>query len=123
MKNGYMKLSDANAGDLRPLYVRNSNTIKKIDSDEVVYIQCDSSISDIHFRDGSIFTCTKHLNIFEDVLNKYGFIRINRQVLVNLKYVDEIKINDRRKHILILCNGTGFSISYRRWPTIKSQLG
>jgi DNA-binding LytR/AlgR family response regulator len=64
----------------------------------------------------------KSLKYFENELCAYGFIRINHDIIVNTKYMKEIKCISQKSKILILANNIEFNISYRKWAKIKKEL-
>lgn len=92
--------------------------IKQVFITDIVYIECDSYLSTIHLSESSEKEkFCKLLKELEGDLNDYGFLRISRNILLNMKYLKEINTkNDQR---IILKNGTELSFSGRKLNLIK----
>lgn len=103
------------------LFIRTSNVYKRVCSDDILYIHCEDTLCDIHFVDGSFFSCCKPLTFFEEKFSLYSFVRANRQDLFSMDRVREIRNVSDRKKTVILEDGTIIPISYRHWPEIKEM--
>lgn len=64
---------------------------------------------------------TSNLKCFEHKLYKMGFVRINRQTLVNLFYVSSIKMRKGLRFLIV--DGEELAITRRRWAHVKEVLG
>lgn len=103
--------------DVRITVIEN-RIVKKINIDEIAYIESDSYVSTIYFiNDKSACHISKLLKDLEGQLNKFGFIRICRNILVNLKNV--ISLGNQTR-ILTLVNGQKLTISYRCFSATKA---
>jgi len=92
------------AGRLQQLYIGN-----------ITYIEGDSYLSIIHF-----FNCketesfSKLLKELESELSPYGFIRISKKVLLNMKFFKYLKGQNKKKIIVLTDNSTKLTISTRK---------
>lgn len=113
-----MKVQDSES---KCLLLKTSGLLKKVFSDDILYIHCGDTVCVIHFCDGSSFSCCKPLSYFEEQLSECSFARANRQYLISLSRVCEIKNVSSRKKEAVMQDGTGIPISYRNWPGIREQ--
>ncbi len=91
--------------------------ITYIELSEIGYLDCDGYITNIHLVDGSVISVAKLLKKFEEELNEFGFIRANRNVLVNLFHVDCIHIGKGQRKLIV--NGVSINISRRNLYKFK----
>lgn len=106
----------------KQFFLRTSSVYKRVCSNDIVYIRCEDTLCDIHFTDGSSFSCCKPLTYFEEQLSSSAFVRANRQDLFSLNRVCEIRNVSDRKKVVLLEDGAVITISYRHWPEIKAKL-
>jgi len=57
------------------------------------------------------------LKTYEDKLYGFGFVRVNHQTLVNVKFISRIKAIKRQR--LIMLNNIEIAVSRRKWPVLK----
>lgn len=80
-----------------------ANGYKFVDIDQLVYCLADGAYTNLHFNCGNIELSGYYLGRIEKLLSDYHFVRINRSVLINLKYLKQI---DKRKEICeLIVNG------------------
>ncbi len=97
--------------------VNQKDRITYIDLSEVIYLVCDSYVTDIHLVDGSVISVAKLLKKFEEELNEFGFVRANRNVLVNLVHIDSIQLGKSQRKLIV--NGISINISRRNLYKFK----
>lgn len=78
----YVKIIDANY----PITVIQNKELKKINSNEICFIEADGKYSNIHLSD-KIMHCSKTLSGVTRLLPAYCFVRIHRSYVVNLHYI------------------------------------
>lgn len=100
------------------LILKSSKKIKRVVIADIAYIICNCSICDLHFADGTDFTCSKPLHYFEEMLPSDSFFRINHHTIVCLNQISEV-ITENATHTVMLNDGTNFSISYRKWSAFR----
>jgi len=73
-----------------------------INLEDITYISCDKTVSTVHVMNKKeTYSMAKLLKNFEKYLEDCGFIRANRNTLVNIKYLSAIHVENGRKHITI----------------------
>lgn len=89
--------------------------------ENIVYIECNGYISTIHMNNGNKpETFSVLLKEIEKEVNGYGFCRINRNTLVNLKYFKSFVAGQKR--CFVIENGTEMKISRRKWCIFKKNM-
>ncbi|MBI9067299.1 MAG: LytTR family transcriptional regulator DNA-binding domain-containing protein [Salinivirgaceae bacterium] len=80
--------------------VKIGRQIRLINIEEIVYIKCDGYVTTIHFIQEKPISTTRLLKYYELELSKFDFIRVNRNNLVNAKYVLSIDFVERPRLII-----------------------
>ena len=102
----------------KKIIINECNRIRQIDIKRISHIQCESYISTIHFIDQEKPVITgKLLKLFEHELSELGFVRANRNILVNTKHIEKIECVKER--ILTLVNHETIQASFRQITKIK----
>ena len=78
----YVKIVDANY----PITLIQNKELKKINSNEICFIEADGKYSNIHLSD-KIMHCSKTLSGVTRLLPAYCFVRTHRSYVVNLHYI------------------------------------
>ena len=105
----------------KKIVVIECNKMLQIDIQKISYIQCNSNISTIYFADKAKLVITaKLLKQFEAELSELGFVRANRNTLVNAKYIE--KVENYNNKILTLVTNEKITISCRRLSKIRKIL-
>lgn len=99
-----------------------ARSIHRVLADSIVCVHCDSYICEIVLDNGTTITTAKPLCYYEDTLPKAVFVKINRNYLVNVNHIVEIRLAGARERTCYLSNGKELSISYRRWPGLKQLI-
>lgn len=66
-----------------------------IDPDDIIYIQADWNYSEIHFGNNKQEVVVLNIGTIENLLPKGDFARINRSVIINLKYLEKVQRGKR----------------------------
>ena len=106
----------------KALFIKSGQTIKRVLSSEILYIQCDGNVSHLYLLDGTELVCVRLLKLFEQDLSGAGFIRINHNIIVNLTEILEIRYVSARKRQVVLTGGVVLDVSYRKWKSVKEAL-
>ena len=64
--------------------------------ESIMYIQCHGGLATMFLSDESTVNEIQPLKTFEEDLCGMGFIRINRNTIVNSKYITKINTNQRK---------------------------
>jgi len=103
------------------IVLKSGKKAKKVAISDIAYIICNCSICDVHFMDGTDFTCAKPLHYFEEVLPPESFFRISHNCIVCMERVSEVTTVNAQKHFVTLQNDTNLNISYRKWRTFRDR--
>jgi len=89
--------------------------------ENIVYVECDKYVSTVHLNNGeeqeSFAILLKEI---EKEVNGYGFCRINRNTIVNLKYFKSFVAGQKR--CFVTRNGIEMKISRRKWCVFKQNM-
>ncbi len=100
------------------LTVFQKGNITIIDLKDILYLQCSGNLTYIHLCiDQYPITVSKLLLRFEEELSQYGFIRVNRNTLVNITKIRELR--KTKKNHIILVNGEILAVSRRNYYKIQ----
>ena len=97
--------------------VNQKDKILFLSLEDVSHMVCDSYLTTIYLIDGRNVSVTKLLKKFEEELKDFGFVRANRNVLVNLIHVDCIHIGKGERKLFV--NGVSINISRRNLYKFK----
>lgn len=93
------------------LIIVEKGKIKQIDVDKIFYISSEGGMSSIRLVEQKNVNVIKSLNYFEKELNSLGFIRANRNELINCFKIREFI---PKQKLIILENLEEISISFRQ---------
>lgn len=79
--NEMMKLS-LNSGEFRSVLVQ-----------DIVYLKSNRNFVDYHFASGEYIPVREQINIAEEKLIPYSFIRIHKQYIVNMQHINRISVS------------------------------
>ena len=99
--------------------LKTQQSIHRLSVEKIAYVICDLSVCDVSLIDGATYTVLKPLRYFETVLPDSVFVRINRNVIININQILKIHPEGVRKRICELPNGKVFPVSYRRWASLR----
>lgn len=95
---------------------------QQIPIENITHIKCDGYISTIFFKvEETPVTTSKLLKLYEIELSELGFIRANRNTLINRKHIKCIERLD--SNILTLITDEEIQVSCRKIAKIKKILG
>jgi len=91
-----------------------------IDIEAIIYIQCHEGLSTLFLHDSIEAYDIKTLAAFEEEFAGMGFMRINRNTLVNGKYIT--KINTHRGKRMVYLGEIALKVSKRRMSLLRKVL-
>jgi DNA-binding LytR/AlgR family response regulator len=97
--------------------LKEKTAIYYVDIHQIMYISCDCYLCKITKSDYSVIDTVKPLKYFEEELKEDGFLRINKNILVNMRYVTCLKIMSQVR--LLHVGNTVFEISRRKYSLCK----
>lgn len=94
--------------------INHSKGFKIVDPSDIMYLEGEGNYTRIYFSDGTQYTDTRSLGIYEDILDPKRFFRIHKSHIVNIFCVKEF-LNDEGSFV-IMKNGTRIAVSRLRLP-------
>ena len=85
---------------------------KVVDTVDIIYVEADSNYSIFHLKTGEKLIISKPLKEFEETLDTFGFIRIHKSAIINLKYVRSY--SNKNGLQVLLTNNVVLPVSRRR---------
>lgn len=107
--------------DLSSITVKTINAIKIIPVDEIIKITFEEGFSFIHTQEGR-FLSDKYLNYYEKLLSGKGFFRVNRNELVNVKFISVIHPMFKGNYEIELNNNMKIKVSRRKIKSLKKVI-
>jgi DNA-binding LytR/AlgR family response regulator len=102
------------------LPIKEKSKISFIDINEILYLQCDGYITTLYFVNKQSIGVAKLLKQFEEELGKYGFLRANHHTLINIRYINTLKMCNQERVIHI--GDVEIKISRRKFYLFKEYL-
>jgi DNA-binding LytR/AlgR family response regulator len=87
---------------------------------EVLFLKANINYTEIHLKCGKKIMLAKTLKEFYKEFEKFGFFRVNRSVVINMKFVAK---TDEQFQNLRLKNKLELTVSRRRRDDFKASLG
>ena len=95
------------------IYLKNENSVKKIKSKNLIYIETNDHKVKIVTIDG-IFYSNELIDYWEKKLSHISFYRVHKSYIINLDYIEEYKRNEIK-----LSTGEIIGVSYRNQPNFR----
>ncbi len=102
--------------------LQTSRSIHRVMMDDITYVHCDSSVSEVVLYNKTVIPTARPLLYFESMLPDSIFVRISRNCIVNVNYLVEVRSEGTRKKTCILSGGRELAVSYRRWPDLRALI-
>lgn len=99
------------------IILKTKNISHILNMEEVTHLICDCYLTTVYTTSGKAFIVAKLLKEFEVELNDFGFVRVNRNAIVNVLLVASYE--NGRKRVLALPNKTIICISRRGMARLK----
>ncbi|MDA3906747.1 MAG: LytTR family DNA-binding domain-containing protein [Bacteroidales bacterium] len=96
----------------KKLVLRTTENIFVIDINEVVALSSDRNYTRFYFLEREPIIVSKTLKDFENILDEFGFMRIHRSHIINLKYIERYEKMDGG--FAIMRGNIKFDVSHRR---------
>ena len=104
----------------RRICLPDSEQLKIVTIEDIVYCEASNVYTIFHFQDGTQLVVTKTLSNYEELLEDDGFCRIHESHLVNLSYV--VSYRRGRGGEVELLNGKILPVAARRKDTFLKKL-
>lgn len=94
------------------LRISEKNKSSWIEIENISYLICEGYLTRVHLICSKTFTCSMLLKQFEEILAEFGFIRANRNTLVNYRHVNCLIFKKGKRSIFV--NNFEIKVSRRR---------
>jgi two-component system, LytTR family, response regulator len=89
-KNYQVLKENLNPTVVQKLAVHTINSVKFIETDQILYLKAEGAYTEIVLEGGKVITASKGLKKYEEILgDNQNFFRCHKSYIVNLKYVTE----------------------------------
>lgn len=102
------------------LFVRTTHSIHCIGKKEILYLQANGNYTKIVSKDGSEILASKTLKYFGPMLDQRIFFRTHQSYIVNLSFMQQLKMTD--SYELVLQNGRKIPVSRSKQKSIQNIL-
>jgi hypothetical protein len=110
------------------LVLRNENDYRTVESAQIVFFTLDQREVEAVTADNELLYSSKSLKEVKDLLPAYDFFRINKQIIINKKYIDGFKVVDQIRlhvslqwggHQKVFVIGQDRATEFRKWIGLK----
>lgn len=99
---------------------RTKEGARVVDLRRIVYLSAKSNYTQFYMEDGEEVITSHSLNIYVELLEQYGFIRIHKSYLVNEYHLKNCRLRPDRA--LRLPNGSVLEVARRRYLELKKKV-
>jgi two-component system LytT family response regulator len=96
----------------KKIVLKEKDRITLLEMSDIIKLVCDSYITTVFCKQNSPISVSKLLKEFEEELSDYGFLRVNNNTIVNIRYIKTIITTPQRE--LTLTNNEKVKISRRK---------
>ena len=114
-----MVLDFSNQNDYK-ITVKEKSKISVIDINDILYLQCEGYLTTIYLVNNTSIDVAKLLKQFENELTDLGFLRVNHHTLINMRYINNLKIGKQRR--IVYLKDIEIEISRRKYYQLKELL-
>ena len=105
----------------KTIVLNEKGKVRQFFVENIIYVEYDGYVSTVHLNNGdepeSFAILLKEI---EKEINGFGFCRINRNTLVNLKYFKSFVAGQKR--CFVIEKGIEMKISRRKWCVFKKNM-
>lgn len=81
-------------GDFSKITISHAKGIKIVNPLDIVYLQADGNCTQLYFKDGTKYTDTRTLKVYEGILNPQTFFRTHKSYIINWNFLKEFITSD-----------------------------
>ena len=112
----------AAAQNAERVVVKSGSKIIIIPGNQIEYIEADDDYVKIHSAQG-MFTKSRTLYYFENLLNPDQFVRVHRSYLLNVAYIQRMEPYQKDAYFAVLSTGAKVPVSQAGYAKLKGVLG
>ncbi len=103
---------DYSAQQNKRIKICEKNKVTWIEAETISHLVCEGYLTTVHLTTNETITCSMLLKQFQEILDVCGFIRANRNTLINGKHVDCIIFKKGKRSIFV--NNIEVKVSRRK---------
>lgn len=103
------------------LRIQSSEGKQTVDTTEILFLEGYGNYTFIHLVNESRLIASKNVGMFEAYLTQFGFIRLNKSIIVNLSFISDTCYNNR-EFMIKLTNDQWYNCSRRRAPIVRKAV-
>ncbi len=103
------------------LRIQSSEGKQTVDTTEILFLEGYGNYTFIHLVNGSRLIASKNVGMFEAYLTQFGFIRLNKSIIVNLSFISDTCYNNR-EFMIKLTNDQWYNCSRRRASIVRKAV-
>ncbi len=96
----------------RKIIIRTAENIYLIKVKDIVYCESDGNYTTVNLLDGAKILVSATLKEYEDLLMEYGFFRVHKSWLINLRYIS--RFEKAEGGMIVLENGNKIPVASRK---------
>jgi DNA-binding LytR/AlgR family response regulator len=101
------------------MHIRNTGKIT-LPLEDLMFLQATGNYSWLHWQDGRRILLPRTLKYYEPQLPGNWFVRVHRNCIINICYIERMQpIYPDKGGLIYLRSGDVLTVSRRRWVTIK----
>ncbi|NBB19106.1 hypothetical protein GVN20_07050 [Runella sp. CRIBMP] len=106
---------------LPSLRIQSSDGKQTVDTAQILFLEACGNYTFLHLVTGSRLIASKNVGLFEAPLAQFGFIRLNKSIIVNLSFVKDTCYKDQEFAIKLI-NDQWYNCSRRKTPKVKKLI-
>jgi two-component system, LytTR family, response regulator len=113
--------TDSFAQKGQKIILKEKNINHFIRMDTITHLMCDCYLTTVYTENGCNYVIAKLLKEFELELSSYGFVRVNRNTIINILHI--VRYKNLGNRTVLLTNGVLIDISRRGMARLKEAIG
>ena len=122
MEPQLQKVIDLLGNNRQLLTVRSDNSTKRIRPEEVLYFESVDEKTFVYCQ-SEVFSSDLKLYALEELLKDTGFVRISKACILNIDWLDSVKVLMNGKMDALLQNGEHLIVNRHYVPAFKKAFG
>ncbi len=107
-------------GELGKITISHTKGIKIVNQKDIVCLKADGNCTVLYFKDGSKYTDTRTLKIYENMLDEYMFFRTHKSYIINCMFLQEYITSEGT--YALLTDGKEIPVSRSRTVSFREKL-